>query len=358
VTEAERIYKEWLCAECYGKHFIAGFKHGVTSEIVVDAVRNTQLTLNIGGTSVVLVGRNYTKHSRYKHEFFNPHGVAPNGPIDTSYVSYFDASCWGTESEEYAGEYSVSSAFENSQIYFADLREDILVYYHEAGSSSGSAEGNAAMGQGIAFASWQGADRPGCRGVNTLDAIKMPINLHSSTIKKELISLGGLTPYAQSVDDPQSFNIAASDRSGYCGGVSFECNKWGEYARIDTAKPYDCAEGVYVEDALPDALEDYFNAWDAFGAFRSMDEYDRSVWDGSFNKQGVDRIADGVHAYPSFVDIDPLPHGSWCVDAEGNRFYSQITKDLQVFNKLDTLAPETIANLTGSGVVFYPVAPV
>ena len=356
MTDDDRILAAWLCAECYGKHFIAGFKHGVTSQIDVSATRSTTITAHIGDATITLASRNYSKTSKYKHEFFDPHGIAPNGPIDTQYVSYWSnigSSCWGVVKNEDAGSYSVSSQFENSMIYFADLREDLLVYAHETGNSSGSASGSAPLGNKLAYAEFNGT--PGCQNINILDAIKMPLTISSTINSSELITVGGYTPSRSSLSSTRNTNVAASDRSGLCGGVAYGCYKFGNYAVVDESNPYDCHEGSYTELVSPEVLEDYLNTWDSFGTDRSMDDYDREIWNASFNEGGVNRLADGEHTYSPPISIDSLPHGSWCFDAEGDKFYSMITADFKTFNKLNALDPKEIAELGGSGVVFYPM---
>jgi len=366
MTEEDRILAAWYCNECYGKYFLSPFKHGVTSEVTVRVVRNTDITVSFvvedGATYVVptpIIKRTYAKDSHFKFEFFDPHGTAPNGPEDTIYVSYWGdlaGGCWGDRKPgEYSGSYSTASAFENSQIYFADLRNNILVYQHETGTSTASTSGDSAIGPILAYAEWDGSDISGCKGITAKDAIKMPLTLSPTITKKEIITLGNVVPSQKVVTDPTSFNVAASDHSGYSGGVAYDTYKWGNYTAIDQTQPFSCSEGYYTELASPENLEAYFNSWDRFGGDTSMDDYDRTVWESSFNGAGINYLPDGAHSYPSFINIDPLPHGSWVLDAEGNRFYSMITVNLRTFNDLNSLDPQEVAELEGAGVVFYPV---
>jgi len=182
-----KSYIAWACAGGFGKSFIQGFKHGVTTENRTNVTRNTTITATVGSQTITLQSRRYSKDSHFKHEFFNPMGHAPNGPIDTSYVSYLH--CGKDEVDESQGSYSTNSQYINSVIYFADLRNDILVYYKEEGSSSGSTAGNKVMGSGIAYGGFMGGESS-CFGVNTRDAIKMQLELTASSIKSEIITLG------------------------------------------------------------------------------------------------------------------------------------------------------------------------
>lgn len=370
-AEEDRVLAAWYCNECYGKYFIAGMKHGVTSIINVDHIKNVEITITFvdEADKVVfempnkVIKRASVKRSKWEYEFFDPHGTAPNGPVDTSYVSYWGhlaggQSCWGNRvPSDYSGEYSVSSSYENSQIYFADLRSNIIVYFHEAGSYQGNTSGTSAMGLGLAYAEFDGSPEASCKTVNTLDAIKMPIALQKSKTIREIITLGDYVSYNSSVYNTDTLNIAASDRSGYAGGVAYNTYAWGSYARIDQNEPFSCTDGYYTEEASPEALEDYLNSWDINGTFTNIDAYDASVFNANINGQGVNALPNGTYDYPSFINIDPLPKGSFATDAAGNYFHSMITRDMKTFNKLNTTDPDTAAELTGSGIVYYPIAP-
>ena len=358
--EEDEILAKWLCAGCYGKYFLAGFFNGSTVKLDTSASRNTTVTLAFVGENGhrfevqnPIVKRNYTKTTHWNNAWFDPHGIIFDGPRDTNYASYWGdlaggQRCWGERESEFNGSYAVSSDYHNSQIYFADLREDILVYYHEEGNQSASQSGSNPMGVQLAYAYWNGADEAGCRTVDIKDAIKLPISLSPHMTKKELITLGNYQPFSgQQASTNTTFNVAASD---YFASIN-------DFAVIDQNKPYDCNEGVYTDLIVRERLDGYSNTWDAFGTFRAIDLYDISVWNASFNEQGINHLPDGVHDCPSFIEIDPMPRGSWAVDAAGNYFYSMITKDFNVFNKLNTADPNSVTQLPGNGIVFYPVAP-
>lgn len=369
--EIDRVLAAWLCNECYRRVFIAGFKHGVTSETKVNAKNVTKISLKIDGGQFVVddfVARTFSKNSYWKFEFFDPHGVAPNGTIDTQYVSYWGNianNCWGeTINGRYQGSYNFTNRYANGEIYFADLRNDLVVYYHESGTSSGSASGNAAMGSGLAYAEFDGSDKAACKGVNTLDAIKMPMQLSRSITKKEIISKSNTTVFSVDNSSSTPLNVAASDRSGYSGGVAYDTYAWGSYARIDTTKPYDCKEGVYVEDASPEMLEYYRTSWEVSGSYTEMDNHDWSIWVGNYDRgyvgsEYVGTIPDGTYNYPDFVRINALPRGSWSFDASDNTFFSMVTFDYNAYNALNGADPAGVAKMpAGSGkLTWYGISP-
>ena len=348
----DTILAKWLCAGCYGEYFLSGFFNGITVETDTKITKQTTITLTAPDISITFAKRNYTKETTWENSWFDPHGWIFNGPIDTSYASYWGdlaggQSCWGDREYEFNGSYSVNSQWENSQIYYADLREGILVYYHETGSHSASASGTTPMGQQLAYAAWNGSETPACRGVNITDAIKLPINLSKPVTRKEIITLGNYLPYNETTTTTSTFNVAASD---IFGSVN-------DFAVIDTSKPYDCKEGVYEELIVHERLDGYRNSWDSTGLFADMDNYDESIWYGNTKVYGVDHIPNGTYDYPSFINIDSMPRGSWATDYAGNHFFSMITRDMKTFNKLNGQDPNPVAKLEGAGVVYYPVAP-
>jgi hypothetical protein len=375
--ESDRVLAAWFCAECYGKHYIAGMKHGVTSETTVDFTKNTDIVVTLekeDGTvlytlPVPLLKRDYSKASHFLHEFFDPHGVAWDGPIDTNYVSYWGdlaggQSCWGTRKNDDNGSYSVSSEFENSQIYFADLRNNLVSLYHETGGHSGGTSGNGVIGMNLTYGGWGGGEGA-CMDINILDAIKMPLTLPYNVERKERITLGDYTPHTGTpTNATSSFGVAASDRSGLSGGVAYDTYAWGTYDAIDETKPYNCSEGSYENLALPEALEAYRNSWEEFGYYNAMDNYDESIFNQAFYGQGINGLPNGTYDYPSFVEIDPNPHGSWAISATDKRFYSQKNRDNETyFAKLDGEEPEIKVKEFADGTkntytTYYPIAPV
>lgn len=358
--DASESYAKWACHGCYGKHFIAGFKHGVTVDKKLDIDRNTKIITIFGGKEITLLKRVYTKTVNTLHKFFSPMGVAPNGPVDTTYVSYVD--CDNNPADTNTANYSVSSEFINTQIYYADLRNDILVYYSEEGGSDTSASGNTPMGLGLGYGGWQGGE-PACQSINTRDAIKLPLNISDNVTKKEIITLGNYEPYNKTINETIPLNVAGVTEAPTCGGVSDECAHWGGYDRVDVSKPYNCETGEFTNEVEVEDITEYINSWDSVGAWGNIDAYDRGQWVGNF-KQGWDgseyvgEIEDGEYSYPNFIQIDALPHGSFAVDSAGNYFHSMVTKDLGVFNKLNTKDPNEVSNLEGSNIVFYPLAPI
>lgn len=351
-------YVAWACADCFGKSFIMGFKHGVTTQGSISFSRDTTITTTIGEYEITLLKQKYKKSVSSGHEFFRPKGLAPSGPIDTSYVSYVDCGA-GDIDDDYAN-YGSSTENEDSVIYYADLRDDILVYWHEHSSGSASdVSGTAPMGQGLGFGGWEGG-AGACKGVNTLDAIKLSPSLSNSRIRSEVITLGDFTPYMESTSGGSSVNIAVTTGAPSCGGVSNECVGWGGYDRIDQTKKYDCKTGEYEVEVLVEPPVNYYNSWDVLGTYPIMTQYDGAQYEANAKGQGVKHLANGTYDYPSFINIDPLPHGSFVTDAEGNYFYSMITSDLKTFNKLNTEDPDKYSQISTNNevLVYYPVAPV
>ena len=349
-TAAEdAILAKWLCAGCYGAAFLQGFYNGITVQTNTSLHKATTISLTFGSTSLTLSSRNFTKTTTWDDAWFDPHGWIFNGPVDTQYASYWGElgggqSCWGERSREFSGSYSVDSSWLNTEIYYADLRDDILVYYQETGSHSATASGDTPMGQQLAYAAWNGSPVAACRGVNITDAIELPVTVTKPVNRHETITLGPYTPYQASSSSSTSFNVAASD---IFGSVN-------DFAVIDQSKPYDCAEGSFTELVVHERLDGYRNSWDDTGTFSSMDDYDESIWVGA-RTAGVDNLPNGTYAYPAFININTLPSGSFVTDATGNYFHSMITKDLKVFNRLNKEDPNEITELTGDNVVFYPI---
>jgi len=364
-SEEERVLAAWLCAGCYGRYFIAGYDSGVVSNIDTTVSRSATITVSAGATTFVAVSRQHGKTSQYHHRFFDAHALISS--LDSTYASFWSylhggQTCWGDVHDEWDGAYSSALQYTNSQIYYADLREDIVVYYQEEGSQSLEGSGSSPIGrQKLAYGYFDGAG-DGCKRVNILDAIKIPVSSSVPTVKKELVTIMGYETYRESATKDIAVNAAASDYSGYAGGVAYGSYVWGNYAAIDEAQPYDCTTGDYEELASPEHLDGFYNSWDDFGTYSRMDEYDMSIWNQNCINEGLDRLPNGTYAYPSFLEIETLPRGSWCVDGKDNYFVSQITRDSKVFNKLNTLNPTDISGLasdddpeTEDAIVYYPV---
>lgn len=360
-----KSYVQWACAGCYGLYFISGMVHGIENKSTVKFSRNTTIKTKIGDSEITLSKQKYNKTLEAKHKFFRGYGHAANGPIDTTYVSYLECSDSSNDKFESYGSYSASSEKQSSVIYYADLREDILVYFHETSTSDCPLSSNTQpMGLGIGFAEWQGADQATCRGVNTLDAVKLSTDVSSSRKRKELITKGAFTAYSNEINGIRNRKLAIRTGAATCGGVSNDCVQWGGYARIDENKDYSCKDGIYEDEVLAENLYLYVNTWDSNS---EMDAYDNTQWiglakDGWDNGRFLGRVIAGTYDYPSFINIDPMPHGSFVSDAAGNLFYSMITFDEKNFNKIsegtDSRDPNLISNLTGDDVVYFPVAPV
>lgn len=214
---ANEVWISWLCNECYGKYFVAGFKHGTTSSLSSNLARSESVTISAGSNSIVAYSRNHTKEASYKSEFFNPHGYAPNGIVDTAYVSYWgdqNTSCWGNQKMEWSGMFDEKLLVENSTIYFADLRNDTIVYYNEKLTQGCSVTGSSPMGPGTGYGVFDNSEKAGCKGVNTYDAVKLPVTIRYQRTSKEIVTNPSATPYDVSQTNINNINLAASDRSG------------------------------------------------------------------------------------------------------------------------------------------------
>jgi hypothetical protein len=341
--EFERVLAAWLCAGCYGRNFTTGYDSGVTSEIDVQLTKHTNLALHIEDEDGMLLytlptpmmKRDITKHSHYKHEFFDAHGII-NG-FDTVFASY-----WGH--------------------YFADLRNNLISYYHEVSGYGVGTSGDHAIGRDkLAYGGWYGG-KDACMRINMLDAIAMPLVRSKVEARREHITLGDYTPYEARTTEVINRTIAASDRSGYSGGVAFDTFHWGDYEAIDETKPHDCNTGEYQVLAEREQLDLYSNSWDNFGSYHAMDEYDESVWNNAYNG-GMDKIDNGTYDYPNFVQIDLSPRGSWAMSVTDKHFYSQKNRDNTYFVKLDGDDPETkvkefFDDTQNTYTTYFPVAPV
>lgn len=357
-----QVLSKWLCAECYPRGVFQGFDSGVLSELSSSRIDDTKIEITFGNTSLTALERSVNKSTTYKRDYYNPYGLIVGAPQDAQFLSFWDnlggdkQTCFGDTTDTYKGEYSNSVNFISTEIYFADLRNDIVVYYKESGNYAYQSNGNNPMGFNLAYGDFNGA--VGCMSIHINDAVELPLTMQASGVRQEIITLGNHTPYTENADASGDIHIAASDRSGYCGGVSYDCYAFGNYAVIDKDKPYDCGEGSYTERVSPEAIESFSNSWESKGTLTAVDSFDYDTWSGYFSQwvnntyQGV---ADGTFPYPNLIDIDPLPHGSWAVDAEGNYFHSMITRDLKTFNKLNTEDPNVYAKLPGDNIVFYPV---
>lgn len=361
----DEILAKWLCAECYGRAVYNGFDHGRYSRISSNLVCNTQLDIDFNGRTITALKRDRTKITEYEQDYLNPYGYIVGAPQDHQFVNFWDGmggvkqTCWGPTVDEYSGSYSLTHSFINTQIYFADLRNDLVVYYQETGSGNGSAENDEMLGQRTVYADF--GSGPGCQTIWIRDAIKLDPVLASTGNKSEIITTILTPPYDETASVSGAVHIAATDRSGYCGGVSDGCYVYGNYAVIDTDEPYDCVEGSYTELTSPEAIEAFINSWDSFGTIRLMDDFDKGEFDGATSgwvRSVPSDIADGTYPYPDFISIDPLPHGSWCIDADGNYFHSMITKASGVFNSLNGADPNEITRIREGGVVYYPIGPV
>lgn len=358
MTDAE-ILNLWLCAKCYGKNVYRSFDHGWRSEYSSTLTNDSKITLRYGSNTLELTTRNQTKSTMYKQDFFNNHGYIIGAEDDHQFVNFFDSDCWGKRRNSYSGSYNNSISYKNTQIYYADLRDDILVYFSETGSCGGSASGSSPMGLHKIYADF--GFGTGCKTIGIMDAILMPFNPTGTPgVMKETIMPINYTPYSESPSQSSTdFNIASSDYSGYCGGVSAGCYAYGNYAVIDESQFHDCKEGIYTDLVKPEPIFSFRNSWDTTGVMNGMDIYDLQKWEEytSIWFTNLGYKADETTTYPSFVYIDVMPHGSFVTDASGNYFYSMITRDLKVFNRLNSENPDTISKLEGSGIVYYPVAP-
>lgn len=361
MTDAE-ILDRWLCAKCYGRDVYLGFDQGIYSKVESHLASNTAIKINIGSESIDLFRRNTTKQASYVRDFFNNHGLIVGAIQDAQYVNFFRSKgdeCWGDITDEYAGSYSITTSFKNSQIYFADLRDDILVYYEETGSYSGSGSGDKPIGQQLIYADF-GGQGVGCKTIFIYDAIKLEVPIGSSGLASEKITLGNYTPYQQPNSGGSTQTIAASDNSGYCGGVSFGCFGFGTYAIVDQDEPFNCTEGSYTELISPESIFAFRNSWESSGTNTTMDSFDSSTWSdytSGWDSNIYSGFADGIYDYPDFISKYSLPKGSWVTDYKGSYFYSMLTKDSKVFNKLNTEDPNNISNLKETGIVYYPAAP-
>lgn len=370
--EYERVLAGWLCAGCYGRNFIVGYDSGVTSEITVGLTKKTDIVITIEDEDEQIlytmpnsaVKRDIQKSSHYLHEFFDAHGIIFG--FDTVYASYWGhynngQKCWGDRYDNSLGSYSQNVTAENSALYYADLRNNLIVYYHEVSSYSISASGAEMIGRDkLAYGGWYGGE-DGCMRINILDAIAMPMTRTKIKESKEFITTGNFVPYSDTDSEIISKTITASDRSGYSGGVAFDTFHWGDYDVIDEDKDYDCGSGEYQVFAENEPLDRYSNSWDNYGSYYAIDNYDESTWDYAYNG-GMNKINNGTYDYPSFVVIDPTPRGSWAVDIADHKFFSQKTRDNKVFSRLDGTNPEIkVEEYTEDNknyIVFYPVAPV
>lgn len=357
----DEILARWLCAECYGRYVYRSYDHGVLSSSTSTLTANTTLTATYGDKSLVLVQRAISKKTNYVRDYFDNHGVIVGAEQDNQYVGKFSSypgvnDCWGSITDEYEGSYHTTNSFETNQIYFADLREDILVYYHEEGVYAISGEGNAPLGFNLVYADFNyGA---GCQSIHINDAIKLDMVTPSIGMNKEVITLGNYTPYTEDTGGVGEISVAATDHSGYCGGVTYGCYGFGNYSVIDQSKDYDCESGSYSELVSTEDIELMRNSWDSTGTLTLMDDFDVSTWNDYtawWRTNVFSAPVDGTYEYPSFVPIDMLPHGSFVIDAVGNYFHSMITKDLKAFNKLNDIDPNVITKLAGDNIVFYPV---
>lgn len=371
-TEDPELLRIWLCNGCYGRNVYHLYDHGYLSVIDTNVKMTTRIVATITGRSpVTLLSRNYTKHALYKMDYFNNHGLVFGAIADAPNLSLWSGipganECWGDITDEYDGKYDVANSFVNTQIYYADLREDILVYFKEEGSYTGSVSHNKPLGFRTVFADF-GGEKPACKSIWILDAIPLSISLHATGTSTEHVTLGGYVPYTEDTGGSATVETAASDRSGYCGGVNgFDCYVWGNYQVVDTAvqlegRPCSCPDGECPDTVIPYDLNNLFNSFDSFGVLRQIDDYDYSLWSETTDGWGSGRLntmQPGTYDYPNFINIDPLPKGSFVTDAAGNYFHSMITRDMKTFNRLNTTDPNSVTSLPGNGIVFYPVAPV
>jgi hypothetical protein len=358
MTDGE-ILTKWLCAECYGRNIYTDFDHGVKQLINSNLRNNTKISLKFNDTQIDITTRDQQKQTTYHQEFFNPHGVVFGAISDAQYVNFFGGTCWGTPKDINKGSYSNINKFKNTQIYFADLREDIVVCYEETGDGGGSASGDHQLGRQTIYGDF-GGQGAGCKSIHIYDTVMMKLTASSTGTFKETINIGDYTPYSETTTPSSSFNIASSGRSGYCGGVSYGCYTFGNYAVVDQSAPLDCKEGIYTELVSPEAIENYRNSWDSTGILKGMDDYDAQQWNdftGTWASNLYSGYPDGVYYYPLFIEVDVLPHGSWCFDYAGNYFYSMITKDKKTFNRLNKDNPQNVDKLKDTDIIYYPLAP-
>lgn len=159
---------------------------------------------------------------------------------------------------------------------------------------------------------------------------------------------------AASVNIP--FSVAASDRSGYCGGLSWDCVKWGTYSVVDQTKSYDCKDAEFVEEYAVDDLEAYYMEWEnTQPRYKVLDNADSSIieqfW-GSTNSDIVD------YPLPLFVAPEE-PASSLAHDGASNILYSIKAEDGTVHNELVD-SPEKVEDILSlpTTTTLYPIAPV
>lgn len=367
------VLGRWLCEECYGRNIYREFVHGIYSRISTTCSLNTKITLNFGRNTLELVSRNVTKNTLYERDVFNNHGYIIGAPDDNQYIRLFSGfpevnECWGEIIDTYDGSYTISNSFKNTQLYYADLRSDIVVFYSESGEYTAAGKGNEPVGFKTVYADF--GTGSGCKTIWIFDAVPIELTITATGYRDENILPNGFRPYYKDTSGTSTFIVAATDRSGYCGYLNgYGCHSFGSYAVIDTSEPYSCSAGYYTELIKPDPIEDMINSWDSFGIFRQMDDYDREIW-WNYTQgwwDGIDHgYQDGTSTYDYSLPIEVLPKGSFVRDNSGNYFYSMITNGNAAFNQttvgdpysLSGIPQRTVNNgLSTTNLVFYPVAP-
>jgi hypothetical protein len=307
--------------------------------------------------SITLARRKRTKSTTYNRRFKNLNGLIDQ--LDQTFANYVDLSC-DTEREHYnLGDYSISQEAIDTEIRFADLRTGTIFYREDRATLNAHGGGDAPIGSVLAMAEWNGTQ--GCRTINALDAVGIPLAIEEAHSGVEKIVTPDKTTYTDSLKSSSfDLNVAASDRSGLCGVLSFDCSKWGNYGVVDESKPYNCASGDMIEKYSVENLESYFNSWEAHGPrYRMLDDTDQALFDAYWNTVGTRTID-----YVNPLVVTPAVFGSVASDVNGNFFYSVTGADGSKYHKIvmkdGTLVDPMplVETKTFKPATFYPVAPV
>lgn len=368
MIKLDEAYTKWLCAGCYGKRFISTAVHGITSErtVTVDGGFSSKISVSTDAVHSVCVGPSNIKKKKagFKREFFNPHGILANGIIDTLEVTFFDATCWGDIIDGNSGEYSFEQKSADSVLYFADLRHNIYVYKEvHREQTIPQSKSTETIGSVLAYAAYDGSEEGAYKRINANDALELKLKKSSSSKLTEDISDKkddgssqgyGKQVFTSSSSNTEEFSVASSDRSGLCAETTTGCYRWGDYSVVDEGRPYDPTSPVFTEKIRPDDIFAFVNEWENRDQLTAAGEESFTLTTNPTFE--FERMKNGTYPLNVTISIDPLPHGSWCVDANGNRFFSMTAYDGKPYNKVNLVDPASVIPLKEKDVVFYPVS--
>jgi hypothetical protein len=305
--------------------------------------------------------RNRTKNTAFHRYFYAAEAVIPE--LTSDYASFPYGADFST-----SGSYTYVQECLDTEIRYADLRTGTLHIRQDHKTTNAAASNSGYIGDTgvLCYGGWYGGDG-GFMSIGVKDAVGLIFDYTGTySVEEKIIQPLADNPTWQELintavgtSSPLSFACAASDRSGWSGGLAFDTFQWGTYEVVDTDYPWSQESHDYVSKYKVDNLEAFYMEYeDTAPRYRTMDVRDEEIFNLYFGGNATATVT-----YPLPLVITPeLPTSSVAHDVDGNCFYSVLADNNLVYNKLittgDTEDPKLVTKNKGTKPTYYPIAPV